>query len=67
MDVVYYYVLYLKSKENEYFVEIHLKPFETKQEAEEYRKKADEYFGDRVVHSKIRRTDLSKSENGLWL
>lgn len=67
MKVVYYYVLYLRAKDNQDFVEIHLKPFSTKEEAENFRKEWDARFGERVVFSKVRRTDLSNSKNGIWL
>lgn len=62
--VVYYYVMYIKSQEDEKDIEIHLKPFKTKEEAQEFQKESSECFGDRIVHQKIRRTDLNKLKDG---
>ena len=50
--VVYYYVLYLRAKNNPEDIEIHLKPFNTKGEAEAYQLKTDKHFGKRVYFSK---------------
>ena len=67
MDVVFYAVVYVKHKPDIEMVAIHLIPFETKEEAKEYCKKCQDYFKERVVNTKVRRTDLSKSEDGYWI
>lgn len=64
MKIIYYYVLYLKRNND---IEIHLKPFTTKSAAEEYQKRSDEYFGERVYFSKIKKVDVSKSDKEIWL
>lgn len=64
MKIIYYYVLYLK-KEND--IEIHAKPFTTKSAAEDYQKKSDAHFGDRVYFSKIKKVDVSKYDKEIWL
>ena len=67
MKIVYYYVLYLRGEYDRESIEIHLRPFKTKEAAEAYKEKYDKHFADRVYHSKIKRVDLAKSEKGLWL
>ena len=67
MKIVYYYLLYLRAKDDPEAIELHLKPFKTKVEAEEYQQEQDEKYGERVYHSKIKRVDLAKSERGIWL
>lgn len=67
MNIVYYYILYLKQIKNPDTIEIHLCPFNTKAKAEAYRQRVDQEFGDRVVHSKVKKVDLSKYEGGFWL
>lgn len=71
MNIVYYYVLYLKrasgkdpKKEK---IEIHLDPFPTQAQAEAYKKKADAHYGAKVWHSSIKKVDLSKHEKGIWI
>ena len=67
MKIVYYYILYLKAKNNPEEIEIHLKPFNTKTAAEVYGIKAQKEFGDRVFFSKIKKVDLAKYQEGIWL
>ena len=67
MKVIYYYVLYLRSKNNSDEIEIHLKPFNTKVAAEEYKEKTDKEFGSRVYYSKIKKMDIAKYDGGIWL
>ena len=67
MKIVYYYVLYLKGKQYPDMIEIHLRPFTTKDKAEAYREKTDKAYGDRVYFSKIKKVDLAKSDKGIWL
>ena len=67
MKIVYYYVLYLRGKKDPEMIELHLKPFKKKDEAETYRRQCDNAFGERVYHSKIKKVDLSKSKDEIWL
>lgn len=57
LTVVYYYVLYLKGDVAD---EIHARAFETKEEAETFKAKADEKFKDRLIKSKVMKRDLCK-------
>ena len=67
MDIVYFYLVYLRNKKDPEKIEVHGIPFSTREEAERYKSKADKHFGKRLYFSKIRRTDLSKSKDGLWI
>jgi len=67
MKIVYYYIAYVRNKQYPEDIELHLLPFATKKEAENYKVKWDEKVGDRLYHSKIKRVDLSKFENEIWL
>lgn len=71
MQIVYYYVLYLKrdseKEPGKQKIEIHLNPFATQRQAEAYKEKADKKFGDKVHWSGIKKVDLSKHEKGIWL
>ncbi|MCI6330148.1 MAG: hypothetical protein MR775_04925 [Erysipelotrichaceae bacterium] len=65
MDVVYYAIIYLKDMQD-VFTEIHMKPFETKEEAQKCCSKVNNVYGERVLKTKIRRTDLAKTGE-FWL
>lgn len=67
MDVVFYSVVYVKHNPDVEMIAIHLIPHETKEQAIEYNKKCQDYFKERVVNTKVRRTDLAKSKDGYWL
>ena len=67
MQIIYYVVIYLKALKHPEMVEIHLKPKKTKDAAKEYEEQAIKEYGDRIVHTKIKRVDLAKFEGGIWL
>lgn len=61
--IIFYYTIYLTDGT------IHLKPFESREEAKEYGKGADEYWKSkgRYKYSKVTRKDLSCYPEGHWL
>lgn len=71
MNVVYYYVLYLRKESKKTpgksKVEIHLDPFDTQAQAESYKKKCDAKYGKMVHKSLIKKVDLSKHPEGVWI
>ena len=71
MKIVYYVVLYLKkelkTKPGEFKVTIHLDPFGTQARAEAYKAQCEENYGDRLLRASIKKVDLSKYEDGVWL
>ena len=64
--ILYYYVIYRKKNGK---IEIHAIPFDSREEAKEYKEKADEEFAKRgeLEFSKILKRDLSKHNDIHWL
>lgn len=71
MEIVYYYVLYLKRMSKKtpgrYKIDIHLDPFPTQARAEAYKKECDAHYGDLVHFSCVKKVDLTKHKEGIWL
>ena len=71
MNIVYYYILYLKreskKEKGKEKIEIHMDPFDTKAKAEAYKEKCDAHYGKKVHWSGIKRVDLAKYEKGIWI
>lgn len=67
MKIIYYLVIYYKSKNNPEDIEISCKPFSTKAKAEEYMTNHAEALIERMTHWKIKKVDLSKYPEGIWL
>ena len=62
----YYYVIYLKRNDK---IEIHMIPFDTREEAKEYKEKADKHFEalGQLEFSKVLKRDMSKHPDPHWL
>lgn len=62
----YYYVIYLKREGK---IEIHMIPFDTREEAKEYKEKADAYWSEKGMldYSKVLKRDMSKHPDPHWL
>ena len=63
MDIIYYCILRLKDLEDEELIEVHAKPLLSKEDAKEFEEEAKEHFKDRLVKSRIRRTNLNNFES----
>ena len=64
--IKYYYLIYLERNDK---TEIHMIPFDTKEEALEYKQKADKFWTlkNQLKRSKILTRDFSKYSNEFWL
>lgn len=62
----YYYVIYLKRNNK---IEIHMIPFETREEAKEFKKAADAHWEAKgmLEYSKVLKRDMSKHSDQHWL
>lgn len=62
----YYYVIYLKRNGK---TEIHMIPFDTREEAKAYKEKADKHFAatGQLEYSKVLKRDMSKHADPYWL
>lgn len=62
----YYYVIYLKRKDK---IEIHMIPFNTREEAKEYKKGCDAHWEAKgmLEFSKVLKRDMSKHPDPHWL
>lgn len=65
MDIVYYYVVYIN--EGRSHPDIRLQAFPTQKKAESFKAQADERFKDKIIFSTIKKVDLSKHKEGIWL
>ena len=64
--IKYYYVIYLKRNNK---TEIHLMPFDTREEAKEFKVGADKHWSEKgmLEYSKILKRDMSKHPDPHWL
>ena len=67
MKIVYYAIIYLKGKQDPTAIEIHCRPFSTRERAQDYLEKCKKEFKDRITFFKVRRVDLSKYASGIWI
>ena len=67
MKIVYYSVVYYKSEKDPTKIEIALKPYFIKTEAEKACVKMKEQFGEKIVYTKVKKVNLSNSKDGYWL
>lgn len=69
MKIVYFAIIYLKGKQNPEAIEVHARPFTTRDRADKYLEKlrSESNLKDRITFSKVRKVDLAKYAAGIWI